>query len=466
MTTQEWQKLKESFKSERCVLILGPGICSDITVNNGQPLYRQLAVHLSERIKQKNTQRELLNATNLGYVAKIFENTAFVDERATDRKARQYLGRVFQDFYRSIDGRNFGFYKELLKMKFPIVINANPDNFLRDAIVRRGGYVQSAYFNYKKPQHNVKILLESIDKDAEKRPEFVSPNRQRPLIYNIFGNIDYPESLVITESDKIRFAEEIMQREATASLPTDLRVLLKKEALTFLFIGFDFERWHLRILLHILELDKQEFALALQNPADIDPLTHFLYNKHFLVDFQDFGPVDFFKKLKEKSKIEHLIPESTKTGKRLFIMYSTQDEVLRQDMEKHLVMLRKNNKIDDIWHEGKIHAGSEIDSTISSEIDKADVILMMITANFLVSDKIYENQLLQALYRHENHQACIIPVIMKPCDWEDATFGELFTILPRDTEPISLKADRPQALKEVADEINEIIDNFDWEMKN
>lgn len=445
MNAQEWQKLKESFKSEHCVLILGPGVCSDVAVGNGRPLYEQLAEDLSEKIKQNNEHRELLNATNLGYVAKVFENTAFIGERMTDRKARQSLGNEIQEFYNRIEGRRFNIFQELAKMDFAVIINSSPENYLRDAMRNQHRKVQSYYYNYKKPNHNTNL-------------NYKEPNNRQPLIYNLFGSIENVESIVITESDKIRFVEEIMQREATASLPTDLRVLLTNEDLIFLFMGFDFEQWHLRILLHILGLNEKEYALALQNPSDIHPLTHYLYNKHFLVNFHDAPPLDFLKKLRDKSNypIEH-----DTNGKRMFIMYSAEDEPLREQMERHLSMLKNNKRINNIWHEGKILAGSETDRTIATEIGKADIILMLITKDFLASDKIYEQQLYQAIERHQNGDACVIPIIMKPCDFEDTIFADLYTILPVNKQPVSLCENQEKILTSIVEEIKEILNNLE-----
>lgn len=443
-----WQQVAEALREQRCVLVLGSGVCCNFDEQTA-PMSSQLATHLSDKIKGYKEAHALIDTERLSHVAKVFEDTPFEDERYNDRKARQRLGKAIQSFYETNKDKKFQFYEELVKMPFHIIINSSHYDFLDKAFQRVGKGAQSYYFNYKKPDHNDNL-------------EFEEPTERSPLLYNLFGNVQDIESLVVTEADRIRFAEEIMQKEATASLPTDLRVLLKKEGLTFLFMGFDFEEWHLRILLHVLELDKQDATIALQNPKLINKFTHFLYKKHFFVDFHDKQELDFLRKINEQLNTPSEAKTPVKnTGKQLFIMYDERDKEWRNDLEEHLTMLHRNDIINEIWHEGKLQAGDVIDETIAQRIDEADIILLLVTPRFLASDKLYENQLAQALARHDKNEVCIIPVLMSDCDWEMASFAKLFTILPRDTQAINNKPDKAKALKKTVEEINNII-KFYW----
>jgi len=441
-----WEQLVQAIHQQRCVLVLGSGVCCDFE-QQAIPMSSQLAVHLSEQIKEHKSDGNLLDTKTLSHVAKVYEDTPFDDKRFSDHQARQHLCKAIEDFYEENKNLKFRFYEELAKMPFHIIINSSHYDFLGKAFRRVGKGVQEYYFHYELSTHNANL-------------EFAELTQRTPLLYNLFGSIEDTQSLVVTETDKIRFVENIMQGEAEASLPTDLRSLLKREGLTFLFMGFDFEEWHLRILLYVLELDKQDATIAIQNPDNINKFTQFLYEKHFFVNFHNGQELDFIQKLNEVIKNPQKAEESdNQKGKHLFIMYDEQDEQWRDDLEEHLAMLRRNDEID-IWHEGKLQAGDVINDTIAQEIDEADIILLLVTSRFLASDKLYENQLKQALERHENNEVCIIPILMSPCNWEAASFANLFTILPRDTQPISKKNDISDTLKKTVNQINEIINHY------
>jgi len=442
-----WKKLAQAIRQQRCVLVLGSGVCCDFEAQS-IPMSSRLAVHLSDQIKEYKNDNNLLDNETLSHVAKVYEDTPFENKRFSDLHARQHLCKTIEDFYAEHKNLKFRFYEELAKMPFHIIINSSHYDFVSRAFRGVGKGVKERYFHYKAPIHNTNLNL-------------LEPTVRTPWVYNLFGSIEDTQSLVITETDKIHFVETIMQGEPEASLPTDLRSMLKREGLTFLFMGFDFEEWHLRILLHVLELDKQDATIAIQNPENINKFTQFLYEKHFFVNFYNGQELDFIRKLDEAMKHPPKVEKAdNQKGKQLFIMYDERDEEWRDDLEKHLAMLRRNDKID-IWHEGKLQAGDVINDTIAQQIEEADIILLLVTTYFLASDKLYENQLRQALARHENSEVCIIPVLMSPCSWEDASFVNLFTILPRDTQPVSRKEDKLKALKDTVEEVNEII-NYYW----
>lgn len=119
----------------------------------------------------------------------------------------------------------------------------------------------------------------------------------------------------------------------------------------------------------------------------------------------------------------------------LFFSYSHADEKYRDELEIHLAILKRENVIS-VWHDRRIDAGSSIDDEIDSNLDTADIVLLMVSANFLASDYCYENELLRALENHKNAKSIVIPVIVHPCDWKKSIFGHL-RATPTDGQPIS-----------------------------
>ena len=126
--------------------------------------------------------------------------------------------------------------------------------------------------------------------------------------------------------------------------------------------------------------------------------------------------------------------EKEKTMANVFISYSHNDEELRQELEKHLAALRHQGVIS-IWNDRRIAPGQEIDSQISAELDSADIILLLVSADMLASDYCYDVEMKRAMEKHEQGTAQVIPVILRPCDWHAAPFGRLNAV-PTDGRPV------------------------------
>lgn len=119
---------------------------------------------------------------------------------------------------------------------------------------------------------------------------------------------------------------------------------------------------------------------------------------------------------------------------RLFFSYAHEDEALRDELEKYLIMLKRQGLIE-AFHDRAIIAGDEIDKVIDAELDKADIILFLVSPDFLASDYCYDIEMQRAMERHEAGEARVIPVILRPCDWHGAPFGKL-RATPNDGEPV------------------------------
>ncbi|MFC0387646.1 toll/interleukin-1 receptor domain-containing protein [Muricoccus vinaceus] len=73
----------------------------------------------------------------------------------------------------------------------------------------------------------------------------------------------------------------------------------------------------------------------------------------------------------------------------VFFSYAHADEALRDKLEVQLSGLKRQGIIE-TWHDRRIEAGSHVDHTISRELEAADIILLLISANFINSDYCYD----------------------------------------------------------------------------
>ena len=131
----------------------------------------------------------------------------------------------------------------------------------------------------------------------------------------------------------------------------------------------------------------------------------------------------------------------------LFFSYSHADENYRNQLETHLSALKRQGLIA-TWHDRRITAGSHVGDTIDANLNAAEVILLLISPDFINSDYCYERELARAMERHEKGEARVIPVILRPCDWHGLSFGKLLAA-PKDGKPVSKWPDLDEAYLDV-----------------
>ncbi len=116
-------------------------------------------------------------------------------------------------------------------------------------------------------------------------------------------------------------------------------------------------------------------------------------------------------------------------------------------------MLKRQGVIE-TWHDRRIGAGQEIGHAIDEQINRDEIILLLVSSDFLASSYCYDIEMKRAMERHEEGSAIVIPVILRACDWHDAPFGKLNAV-PRDGKPITQWTDIDEAFLQVARAIRE-----------
>jgi len=133
---------------------------------------------------------------------------------------------------------------------------------------------------------------------------------------------------------------------------------------------------------------------------------------------------------------------------KVFVSYSHKDEDLRDALEKHLSLL-KNEGLISVWHDHKIGAGTDFAASIDANLTDAQIILLLVSSDFLASSYCWGVELKLAMRLHESRSAIVIPVILRACDWHSAPFGKLLAA-PKDGKPIRSWDDVDEALYDVA----------------
>lgn len=131
----------------------------------------------------------------------------------------------------------------------------------------------------------------------------------------------------------------------------------------------------------------------------------------------------------------------------IFISYSHLDEEYRSDLDKHLSGLKRRGLVS-IWHDRRIGPGREWAGEIDDNLNAANIILLLISKNFMSSDYCYDIEMKRAMQRHNDDEAIVIPVVLKTCDWRDAPFSKL-QAWPKDSKPINRWEDEDVAWLDV-----------------
>jgi len=143
---------------------------------------------------------------------------------------------------------------------------------------------------------------------------------------------------------------------------------------------------------------------------------------------------------------------------RLFISYSHVDQGLKNDLVKHLEPLKRLNLID-TWHDGALKPGDEWEEEISDQLEEADIILLLVSIDFINSAFCYDVELERALERHAERTAVVIPVILRACHWQQTPFSKL-QALPKEAKAISSWSDRDEAFTNVVEGIRSVAEEL------
>lgn len=119
---------------------------------------------------------------------------------------------------------------------------------------------------------------------------------------------------------------------------------------------------------------------------------------------------------------------------KILFCYAREDETLLNKLKTHLKPLQRQGLIE-VWHDRDISAGSNWEREISTQLNKADLILLLLSPDFMDSDYCYGVEMKRAIERHERGETVVIPIILRHVYWQVESLGKL-QALPIDAKPI------------------------------
>lgn len=142
----------------------------------------------------------------------------------------------------------------------------------------------------------------------------------------------------------------------------------------------------------------------------------------------------------------------------LFYSYSHKDEDLRDRLEAHLATLKRQNLIQQ-WHDRRILPGEQWAGKIDENLEAAEIILLLISSDFIASDYCFELEMKRAIERHEANEAIVIPIALRPADCTGLPFAEIQG-LPKNFKPVAQWDDLDQAFQDIAIGIRRVVEQL------
>ncbi len=143
----------------------------------------------------------------------------------------------------------------------------------------------------------------------------------------------------------------------------------------------------------------------------------------------------------------------------IFVAFSHRDEKLRAQLDKHLTVLQRTRGVES-WNDRQIGPGDEWQGVINDKLTSADLIVLLVSPDFIASDYCWDVELSHALRRHQAGEALICPVILRPISsWQKTPIGQ-FQVLPADGKPVTKWKNRDEAFAAIVDGIEAMLSQW------
>jgi TIR domain len=139
----------------------------------------------------------------------------------------------------------------------------------------------------------------------------------------------------------------------------------------------------------------------------------------------------------------------------VFCCYAREDQDMLRQLKKHLAPLVREGQIT-IWSDIDLNAGVEWEKELHQHLESADIILLLISPDFMDSDYCYSTEMGRAIARHNEGSAQVIPVLLRSTFWLNAPFAK-FQMVPTDAKPITSWLNRDDAFHDITVQVHQVI---------
>jgi TIR domain len=143
----------------------------------------------------------------------------------------------------------------------------------------------------------------------------------------------------------------------------------------------------------------------------------------------------------------------------IFLSYSHRDEKLCQELAKYLRSSLQRQQSVSIWYDHQISPGTNWAEEIQKHVYTAQIILLLVSPDYLASSLFHETETRLALERQKENEARVIPIYLRPCIWEGTSIGKL-KALPTNGKPVTRWSSPELAFIDITRSIRQVIDKM------
>jgi hypothetical protein len=367
MKERHWTNLVSSLRQGQCILALGPEVPADSSpgdaANSTATSVTYVDALRSKLAQELEEDGRRVTATSLAGVAQQYEDANGFGPGALRSQAAK--------FYASASLEPSAAHLAIANLPFPLIVSTCHDRLLVDAL-KQAGKVPVAY------RYNLRG-------DRSDNPEFVIPgSANTPLMYQLFGYFEEPQSLVISENDLLDFLIAVISERPP--LPNSFRRPLQRPGTSLLFVGFGIRDWYLRVLLkalvRTLSVGRSGAAVALEpllhGLPDFDrQQTILFYQRGTPIEVCDDNIQSFLAELQRKLEAEGGVRQTALVGPRprVFVSYASNDGTLAARL---FASLQKNG-FEPWMDKDALPGGEDWNLMIEDQIRETDYVLVMET---------------------------------------------------------------------------------------
>jgi hypothetical protein len=270
----DWSFITSKIEEERCVLMIGPEVA---VVESENPLQTTLKNYLIDP------------ANNTGDLVYYSEDEFFSFENDTQKTLTYFKIRQFYNQFEPPE-----IYKKIAEIPFHLIISLSPDLLLKEILTTKS--INFEFDFYHKKQNPLAVER---------------PTKNKPLLYNLVGSVEDEDSLVFTYNDLFDYLTRIL---GTHHLPNALREALARTK-NFIFLGFKFEKWYLKLLLRLLDLHQGgKYLNAFGKKATVKDYAQSYYSREFNINFVDEDIAQFVNRLHTECQSAGIIRKQGQSG--------------------------------------------------------------------------------------------------------------------------------------------------------
>jgi len=434
ISEEYWSDLLTSISLNECILILGP----NISVPSGddtppEPLISQFARQLAQLLPPE----KINDPANLSHVTEVFNR---------EKSSLTRVKGMLQTFY-SRDHLPPLALEHLTHLPFRLIINTAPDDLICKAYLKRHINFHAHLYNFDQS-------------GTQEEPNYDSQD-ETPFIYNLFGSYTLPGSVVLTESQQVEFVEQIIQKEH--KIPNSIQAVFRQSR-NYLFLGFDFSDWYIRLLLSALN-PKEEIKIptsfAMQSgSAVLSPTEEAFFGQRFKLNFFAEDIDTFTAELKQRWVQKNspaqapTLQNKTENGLNVMLLYADKNIEWQNTFIENAGALPRKHRL----QFAEVGLGDDIADKMRELMQTSEIIIPLVTAAFL--NQYYDIWEQQLLPLYKEGKVVIVPVLTEDTLWDSLPEIETMPILPRTKKPVGSWENKPEAWQHIMTELATILDNL------